>query len=132
MKFYKCATCGKIVAVVRDTDVETVCCGHPMACLEVKTKDEGGEKHVPVYTVSGSTVTVKVGKVEHPMTEAHRVEWIAVETDAGCQCRPLRAGNKPEAVFALIPYEKVTGVYEYCNLHGLWKCCAACNPAGCC
>lgn len=47
MKFYKCATCGKIVAVVKDTDVE--------------------------------------------------------------------------AVFALIPYEKVKGVYEYCNLHGLWK-----------
>lgn len=132
MKFYKCATCGKIIAVVKDTDVETVCCGQPMECLVTKTKDEGGEKHVPVYSVVGNTVTVKVGTVEHPMTESHHIEWIAIESDSGCQCRHLHAGSRPEATFALIPYEKVRNVYEYCNLHGLWKCCPACAPNGYC
>jgi desulfoferrodoxin (superoxide reductase-like protein) len=24
-------------------------------------------------------------------------------------------------MFALLPGEKVKAVYEYCNLHGLWK-----------
>ena len=24
-------------------------------------------------------------------------------------------------IIALVPYEKVKNVYEYCTLHGLWK-----------
>ena len=30
MKFYKCDICGKIVAMVRETAVDTICCGKPM------------------------------------------------------------------------------------------------------
>ena len=26
-----------------------------------------------------------------------------------------------KATFALVPHDKVKSVYEYCNLHGLWK-----------
>ena len=79
------------------------------------------EKHVPVYSVTDNAVTVKVGSVEHPMTDAHRIEWIAIETENGNQRKELKAGDKPEATFALVPYDKVKSVYEYCNLHGLWK-----------
>ena len=121
MKFYKCDVCGKIVAMVKATDVDTVCCGQPMRELVPGTTDGAMEKHVPVYTVSGSTVTVKVGSVEHPMTDAHRIEWIAIETESGNQRKELKAGDKPEATFALVPQDKVKSVYEYCNLHGLWK-----------
>ena len=121
MKFYKCDVCGKIVAMVKATDVDTVCCGQPMRELVPGTSDGAAEKHVPVYTVTGSTVTVKVGSAEHPMTEAHRIEWIAIETENGNQRKELKPGDKPEATFALVPYDKVRNVYEYCNLHGLWK-----------
>lgn len=31
MKFLKCKTCGKIVALIKDTGVSTVCCGNDMA-----------------------------------------------------------------------------------------------------
>ena len=121
MKFYKCEICGKIVAMVKETPVDTMCCGQPMRELVPGTTDGATEKHVPVYTLEGNTVKVKVGSVEHPMTDAHHIEWIAIETENGNQRKELKAGDKPEATFALVPRDKVKSVYEYCNLHGLWK-----------
>jgi len=121
MKFYKCDICGKIVAIVKSTDADTVCCGQPMRELIPGTTDGATEKHVPVYQVEGNTVKVRVGSVAHPMMEAHHIEWIAIETENGNQRKELKAGDPPEATFALVPYDKVRSVYEYCNLHGLWK-----------
>ena len=121
MKFYKCEICGKIVAMVKETPVDTMCCGQPMRELVPGTTDGAIEKHVPVYTLEGNTVKVKVGSVEHPMTDAHHIEWIAIETENGNQRKELKPGDKPEATFALVPRDKVKSVYEYCNLHGLWK-----------
>jgi len=37
------------------------------------------------------------------------------------QARGLQPGEAPEAVFALAEGQKAVAVYEYCNLHGLWK-----------
>lgn len=121
MKFYRCDVCGKIVAIVKSTDVDTVCCGQPMRELVPGTTDGAAEKHVPVYHVDGNTVKVRVGSTSHPMAEAHHIEWIAIETENGNQRKELKPGDEPEATFALVPYDKVKSVYEYCNLHGLWK-----------
>ena len=121
MKFYKCEICGKIVAMVKETPVDTMCCGQAMRELVPGTTDGAAEKHVPVYTLEGNTVKVKVGSVEHPMTDAHHIEWIAIETENGNQRKELKPGDKPEATFALVPRDKIKSVYEYCNLHGLWK-----------
>ena len=121
MKFYKCEICGKIVAIVKETPVDTMCCGQAMRELVPGTTDGATEKHVPVYALEGNTVKVKVGSVEHPMTDAHHIEWIAIETENGNQRKELKPGDKPEATFALVPRDKIKSVYEYCNLHGLWK-----------
>jgi superoxide reductase len=92
-----------------------------MEKLEPNTSDGAGEKHLPIAEVQGETVAVKVGSVEHPMIKEHHIEWIAVETSSGNQRKVLDPLGKPEAMFALLPGEKVKSVYEYCNLHGLWK-----------
>lgn len=98
------------------------CCGKPMELLEPNTVDAAQEKHVPVATVDGSVVTVKVGSVEHPMTEEHFISMIMLETDKGSlQVRYLTPEDKPEAQFAVAPGEKPVAAYEYCTLHGLWK-----------
>lgn len=83
------------------------------------TTDGAYEKHVPVITHQGETVTVKVGSVAHPMLEAHYIEWILLETATGYQIHHLKPGEAPEADFAVT--EPVIAAYEYCNLHGLWK-----------
>lgn len=87
--------------------------------LTANTTDGAHEKHVPVIEKNSNTVTVKVGSVEHPSIPEHYIEWILLETEQGFQIHYLKPGMKPEATF--LTTEKVIAVYEYCNLHGLWK-----------
>ncbi|MPM89667.1 Desulfoferrodoxin [bioreactor metagenome] len=71
--------------------------------------------------VDGNNVTVTVGSVIHPMTEEHHISWIVVETTKGYQVKYLEKTGEPKASFVLAEGEEVKTVYEYCNLHGLWK-----------
>ena len=87
--------------------------------LIANTTDGAYEKHVPVLEQHGDHVTVKVGSAEHPMLEAHHIEWIVLETTTSYQKKDLKPGEKAEAEFAVT--EPVIAAYEYCNLHGLWK-----------
>ena len=103
-KFYICEHCGNLVTTIHNAGVPMVCCG---------------EKHLPVAELSGSTLTVAVGAVEHPMVDVHHIQWIFVETENGGQLRYLAPGQAPKAVFEL-GSEKPVAVYAYCNLHGLW------------
>jgi len=121
MKFFKCKHCGKIIAVVNDRPVPTICCGEPMSELVPNTEDGAHEKHIPVYEVEGNVVHVKVGEVTHPMLEGHYIEWIAIQTNLGNQRKVLKPGEEPKADFALLPGEKVEAVLEHCNLHGLYS-----------
>ena len=120
MKFFKCKHCGKIIAVVEERRVPTICCGEAMEELVTNTQDGAHEKHIPVVEIEGNIVTVKVGEVEHPMLDAHFIQWIAIETDLGNQRKVLKPGEKPVAQFALLPGEKLLKAVEYCNLHGLY------------
>ena len=121
MKFYKCAHCGKIIAVVKDTRVPVMCCGEPMKELIAGTTDAAQEKHVPVYEVNGDVVTVKVGAVAHPMTEEHYIEWVSLKTKCGNQRKALTPGSEPTVCFRICDGDEVEAVYAYCNLHSLWK-----------
>ena len=121
MKFYLCKGCGKIVGMVRGSRCPTKCCGEPMEEMVPGTSDGAREKHVPVISLEGQLVTVKIGSAAHPMTEEHQIMWIALETKQGNQRKPLAPGQEACAVFALAPGDEVVAAYEYCNLHGLWK-----------
>ena len=121
MDLYKCEHCGNIIAYLKDSGVRVQCCGEEMKPLIPNTTDAAGEKHVPVIAVDGSTVTVTIGAVEHPMLDAHYIEWILLETKEGRQRKTLKPGEKPVVVFSLAAGDEVIAAYEYCNLHGLWK-----------
>lgn len=121
MKFLRCSICGKIIAVVEDKPTPTICCGKPMEELIPNTSDGAHEKHLPVYKVKDGVLHVEVGEVEHPMLDAHYIQWIAVRTNLGNKRKILKPGEKPVADFALLPGEEVLAVLEYCNLHGLYK-----------
>ena len=121
MKFYRCAKCGQMVAIVEKKGCPIMCCGQPMEEIIAGTTDASVEKHVPVIKQEGNLVTVTVGAVEHPMIPEHFIEWIALQTKEGNQRKKLNPGEKPEAVFALVDGDEVVAAYAYCNLHSLWK-----------
>jgi len=124
--FYRCPHCGNIVFFVNNSGAPITCCGEKMVALAPNTSDGAGEKHVPMITMkegdkeSEWKVKVEVGEVEHPMTEEHYIQWIALETKSGVQVKHLNPGDKPKAKFVAVK-DEVIAAYEYCNLHGLWK-----------
>ena len=121
MKFFRCKHCGKIVALVKEVKVPTICCGESMKELVPNIEDGAYEKHIPVVSVDGNIATVKVGEVTHPMLDAHYIEWIMIQTNFGNQRKVLKPGEEPVARFALLEGEKVLKALEYCNLHGLYS-----------
>ena len=120
-RFYRCAHCGNIIAFVENKGVPVMCCGEKMQEIIPGTTDAAQEKHVPVIRQDGRKVTVTVGEVEHPMLEEHYIQWISIETKEGNQRKILKPGEAPKAEFMLTENDELIAVYEYCNLHGLWK-----------
>lgn len=119
-RFYICEHCGNIVGMIHNAGVPLMCCGQKMTYLEPGTTEASAEKHIPVVTVEGDTVRVNVGSVAHPMTEAHSILWVYLQTDRGGQRKCLTPDSEPVVTFALAD-EKPIAAYAYCNLHGLWK-----------
>jgi superoxide reductase len=119
-RFYICKHCGNIIGMIYSSGVPVVCCGEDMAELKANTVDASQEKHVPVVTVNGDKVTVKIGSAAHPMLAEHYIMWVYLQTEKGGQRKCLKPGEAPEAVFTLID-DKPVAAYEYCNIHGLWK-----------
>ncbi len=121
MKFYRCETCGQIVAIVKKSACPIMCCGKPMKEIVPGTSDGAVEKHVPVVEVIGDVVKVKVGSVAHPMLPEHYIEWVSLQTKFGNQRKALEPGQAPEVCFRLCEGDEVEAVYAYCNLHSLFK-----------
>ena len=120
-KFYYCETCKKLVQVQTNGGGQLVCCGKPMVELKANSTDAAGEKHVPQAELKGDVLSVWVGSVMHPMTEEHLIQWVYVETKKGGQFRYFSHNDEPKAEFIIAPGDQAVAVYEYCNLHGLWK-----------
>ena len=121
LEFYRCPHCGNIIVKTHNSGVPVVCCGAPMKKLEPNTGDGAGEKHVPQYDRNQFCIEVQVGEVLHPMLDNHYIEFIALETKSGFKVEYLKPGQEPKASFMVSSDEVVVAIYEYCNLHGLYK-----------
>ena len=119
-RFYVCEHCGNIVGMIHASGVPLVCCGQKMTKLEPGVVEASQEKHLPVVQTEGSTVTVTIGSVEHPMISEHSILWVYLQTNKGGQRKCLEVGAAPVVTFALTD-EIPVAAYAYCNLHGLWK-----------
>ena len=119
-RFFICKRCGNIVGLIVAGGGQLICCGEEMAELVPNTVEASTEKHLPAVTVSGSSITVQVGSVPHPMEEAHHIVFVYVATECGGQRKSLKVGGEPKVTFSFSD-DKPLAVYAYCNLHGLWK-----------
>ena len=119
MKIMQCAHCKNQVFVLHDSGAPMTCCGDIMKELTAGAVDAAVEKHVPAVTVNGTRLEVVVGDVVHPMTAEHYIQWIGVEQNGKTQFVKLTPEDEPKASFTI--EAGAFTVYEYCNLHGLWK-----------
>jgi len=119
-RFFICDDCKNIVDIISMKGVPIMCCGIKMTELEPNTVEASNEKHLPEVKVSGDKISVQVGSVIHPMTDEHYIQFIFAETEQGSQRKDLEPGDSPSAEFSFVN-DKPIAVYEYCNLHGLWK-----------
>lgn len=118
-RFYRCRHCGNVIVKLVDSTIPVVCCGEKMEELIPNTVDASNEKHVPVVTrLNDCKIKVEVGSVAHPMLPEHHIVFIYVETENGGIHVNLK--DKPETVICTCT-DKPIAVYEYCNIHGLWK-----------
>lgn len=119
-KFYVCPICGNVIMKLVDSGVIPTCCGEEMQLMEPNTTDGAGEKHVPkVSRLDACTLGVEVGIIPHPMSPDHYVHFIYLETETGGHICFLNPEYEPKAQFCC--KDSPIAVYEYCNLHGLWK-----------
>ena len=103
-KFFKCAKCGKIIEVINNSPVPTICCGEEMQELKANSSDAALEKHVPVIETCDNLVTIKVGS-----TLQRQLHY------------DLGPNKEPVVKFTKDSLEEILEVYAYCDLHGLWK-----------
>ena len=122
---FVCPICGNVIAKLVDSGVVPECCGQPMEYLRPKMQEAEGdlrEKHLPdISLVDDSTLRVAIGSVLHPMSKEHLISIIMLESENGLQMRFLSPDNKPTAKF-YCGWDKPTGVYAFCNKHGLYGC----------
>ena len=119
-RIFVCDGCSTMAMLIQG-DGQLACCGKEMKALEANTTDASQEKHVPVVQREGNRVLVKVGSAAHPMTDAHWIQWIYLQTKRGGQYRHLAPADAPEAAFLVAEDDEPVAAYAYCNLHGLWK-----------
>ena len=109
-----------MVGLIVDKGAPLICCGEEMTELVPNTVEASAEKHLPSITVSGSTISVQIGSIPHPMTNEHNIAFVYVETEHGGQRKCLKSGEEPKLTFSFTD-DKPVAVYAYCNLHGIWK-----------
>lgn len=118
MNFMQHMDCKTVLLQMGEADAN--CLDNSMKPVTANTVDAAVEKHVPALDYREDGLYVQVGSVEHPMLPEHHIEWILVQTRDGAMYKNLKPGEAPKAFFP-VKKEDVVAVYEYCNLHGLWK-----------
>lgn len=122
LDIYKCNICGNIVEIIHSGGGELVCCSQPMERLKEQTNEDMNlEKHLPVIERDGENVKIKVGKIPHPMTLEHHIEFIeAISEDKKYIKRKfLHPEEEPILEFKCNCGKIIAR--EYCNIHGVWK-----------
>ena len=108
--FYVCPVCGNVIRATGEAVVS--CCGITLPPLEAEEPDEEHGLHVEIvedeYYVT----------VDHPMEKDHYISFLAAVSDQGVRLVKLYPEGNAEARFKI---DRVTGVYAYCNRHGLYR-----------
>ena len=108
--WYVCPACGNVILATGEAVIS--CCGIVLPPLAPETADESHAIHVEVME---DEIYVWM---DHPMTKAHYISFLAAVSDLGMQIVKLYPEGAAEARFKR---SRVRGRYVYCNRHGLFS-----------
>ena len=108
--WYVCPACGNVILATGEAVIS--CCGIVLPPLAPETADES---HVIHAEVIEDEICVSV---DHPMTKAHYLSFLAAVSDQGMQIVKLYPEGAAEARFKR---SRVRGLYACCNRHGLFR-----------
>lgn len=119
-RFYLCNTCHNLAILAIASGITPYCCGDDMIRYVANMPEGETDTHTPIVTrIDNRTISVRVGKSNHPRREDHCIRFICLQTDIGGIIQYIGPGEAPEAVFHC--NGTPLSVYAYCNRHGLWK-----------
>ena len=108
--FYLCPVCGNVIRTSGEAVVS--CCGITLPPLEAEAPD-------PEHSLRAERVEDEYWvTLDHPMTKAHYVTFIAGVSDQGIQLVKLYPEWNAEARFRI---DGVRDLYACCNQHGLFR-----------
>ncbi len=108
--FYLCPVCGNVIRTSGEAVVS--CCGITLPPLEAEAPD-------PEHSLRAERVEDEYWvTLDHPMTKAHYVTFIAGVSDQGVQLVKLYPEWNAEARFRI---DGVRDLYACCNQHGLFR-----------
>jgi len=109
-KFYVCPVCGNVLHALGEAVVS--CCGITLPPLLAEEAD--AEHRIHIETIEDAYYVT----VDHPMTKAHSISFLAALSDQGVQIVKLYPEGSAEAYFSM---RRVQRIYAYCNHHGLFS-----------
>lgn len=113
-KFYVCPVCGNIIHAMGNANI--ACHGLPLIPCAAEAPD--GEHKITVERIDGEYYV----KVNHEMSKAHYISFIAAMSYNGLQTVKLYPEGDAEAHFSIRGVERI---YFYCNRDGLFSVRAA-------
>ena len=109
-RFYVCPVCGNVICSAGGAAIS--CCGITLPPLEAEAPD--AEHAIRVEVVEDEYCVC----VDHPMTKAHHISFLAALSDQGVQVVKLYPEQSALARFRI---DRIALVYAYCNRHGLFR-----------
>ena len=110
VRFYVCPVCGNVILAAGEAVIS--CCGITLPPLE--PEDADAAHRMTLETVEDEYFI----SVDHPMTKAHHISFLAAVSDQGVQLVRLYPEGDAQARFKI---NRVRHVYAYCNRHGLFR-----------
>ena len=109
-KLYVCPICGNVIQSTGPAIVS--CCGITLPALEAEPADDGHP--VKIERVEDEYWV----RVDHPMSKAHHISFIAAMRDDGCEFTKLYPEGDASARFKIA---RARFIYCCCNRHGLFR-----------
>jgi transcriptional regulator with XRE-family HTH domain len=109
-KLYICPVCGNVIRTIGEAVIS--CCGVTLPPAEPEPAD-------PEHLIRAGIVEDEYYvTLAHPMRKDHCISFLAAVSDQGMQFVKLYPEGGAEARFKI---DRVTKLYAYCNLHGLFQ-----------